>query len=161
MREVTLRIEDSAFEPFVGFLQLCQKVEVVSVNNGVDTRDAVDKSFAYAIRELRSRQVFKTAGDYYYIMQAANDCVIYPTLFFFTPSEFLSYLGAIGINNLPGRSTLYDKKDTVEGTFPEWTFADSDKINQFEALRRKNIVVQFLSAFTKEKRRLLDATLDK
>ncbi len=161
MKEVLLRIDDSALDQFLGFIQLCPTVEVICTVDGVDTQDVIDKSFAYAITELRDRKVFKTPADYTYIMKAANDGVIHHTLFYYSPSEYIGYLEMLGLNNLIGRSTLYNNKDSISGKYPNWTFADSDRISQYEILRRKNIVVQFLSAFLKEKRRLLDAQLDK
>ena len=161
MKEVVLRIDDSAYEQFLGFIQLCPTVKVMGMGDGVDTQDVIDKSFAYAISELRDRKVFKSPADYTYIMKAANDGTFHHTLFFYTPTEFIGYLEALGLKNLTGRSTLYNNKDAVSGKYPDWTFSDSDRISQYEILRRKNIIVQFLSAFSKERRRLLDARLDK
>ena len=161
MKEVVLRIEDSALEKFLGFVQLCPQVEMVSSSDCIETKDVIDKSFAYAICDLRDRKVFKTPADYTYIMKAANDGAFYHALYFLTPTDFISYLELLGLKNLTGRSTLYHMKDTIKGKYPDWTFYDSDVVSQYEVLRRKNIVVQFLSAFSKEKRRLLDAQKDK
>lgn len=161
MKEILLRIEDSAYEQFMGLVQLCPMVELIGTGDCIETQDVIDKSFACAIIELRDRKVFKTSADYTYIMKAANDGAIHHTLFYYSPSEFISYLEALGLMNLTGRSTLYNNKDCISGKYPNWTFSDSDRISQYEILRRKNIVVQFLSAFLKEKRRLSDATLDK
>ena len=161
MKEVVLRIEDSALEKFLGIVQLCPQVEMVCSSDCIETKDVIDKSFAIAIAELKDRKVFKTPADYTYIMKAANDGAIYHTLFFLTPTEFIAYLEALGLKSLIGRSTLYNTKDAIKGKYPDWTFMDSDVVSQYEILRRKNIVVQFLSAFSKERRRLLDARLDK
>ena len=161
MKEILLRIEDSAYEQFMGLVQLCPMVELIGTGNCIETQDVIDKSFARAIIELRDRKVFKTSADYTYIMKAANDGAIYHTLFFLTPTEFIAYLEALGLKNLISRSTLYNTKDAIKGKYPDWTFMDSDVVSQYEILRRKNIVVQFLSAFSKARRRLLDARLDK
>ena len=161
MKEVVLRIEDSALEKFWGIVQLCPQVEMVGSSDCIETKDVIDKSFAYAISELRDRKVFKTPADYTYIMKAANDGAIYHTLFFLTPTDFIAYLEALGLKKLIGRSTLYSTKDSIKGKYPDWTFLDSETVSQYEILRRKNIVVQFLSAFSKARRRLLDAQLDK
>lgn len=161
MKEVVLRIEDSVLEKFLGIVQLCPQVELVGSGDCVDTMDVIDKSFAHAISELRDRKVFKTPADYTYIMKAANDGAIFHSLFFLTPTDFIAYLELLGMKNLIGRSTLYNTKDSIRGKYPDWTFNDSDVVSQYEVLRRKNIVVQFLSAFSKERRRLLDAPLDK
>lgn len=160
MKEVVLKIEDCALEQFLGFVELCPKVKVASVDDCIETKDVIDLSFAYAIRELRGRNVFKKPADYIYIMRAANDGVICQSLHFLTPMEFINYLSELGLEKLAGKSTLYCNKDLVIGTYPQWTFADADSIGQYETLRRKNIVVQFLSAFTREKRRLMEGQLE-
>ena len=160
MKEVVLRIEDSAVEKFLGFVELCPTVKVLSVDECIETKDVIDLSFAYAIRELKERNVFKKPADYTYIMRAANDGAICQSLYFLTPMEFIGYLGELGLEKLIGKSTLYGNKDTIIGTYPDWSFADADSIGQYETLRRKNIVVQFLSAFSREKRKLLDGSLE-
>lgn len=160
-KEIILRIEDSAVENFMGLVQLCPQVEVVSSGDCIDTKDVIDKSFAYAICDLRDRKVFKSPADYTYLMKAANDGVFGRTLYFISPTEFVAYLEELGLKKTIGRSTLYNNKDLIHGKYPDWTFVDSDVVSQYETLRRKNIIVQFLSAFSKEKRRLLDAQSDK
>ena len=113
MKEVVLRIEDSALEKFLGIVQLCPQVEMVCSSDCIETKDVIDKSFAIAIAELKDRKVFKTPADYTYIMKAANDGAIYHTLFFLTPTEFIAYLEALGLKSLIGRSTLYNTKDAI------------------------------------------------
>ena len=161
MKEIVLRIEDSAYDKFMGFVQLCPLVEVICDGDCVETRDEIDQSFASSIIELKNRNVFSTPMDYVYIMKAANDEVFGKSLFFFTPSEFIGYLELLGLKDLVSRSTLYKYVGNISGKYPKWGVADSDKVNQCEILRRKNIVIQFLSAFLREKRRLADAQTDK
>ena len=160
MKEIVLRIEDSAFDKFMGFVQLCPMVEVICDGDCVETRDEVDQSFASSIMELKNRKVFSTPTDYVYIMKAANDGAICKSLYFISPSDFINYLDILGLKDLVCRSTLYKHLGNISGKYPDWTFADSDKISQYEVLRRKNIIVQFLSAFMRAKRRITDAHTD-
>ena len=80
MKEIVLRIEDSAFDKFMGFVQLCPLVEVICDGDCVETRDEIDQSFASSIIELKNRNVFSTPTDYVYIMKAANDGAICKSL---------------------------------------------------------------------------------
>lgn len=82
MKEVVLRIEDSAFEKIINFLQLCPMVEVVSASKLVETKDLLDKCFHEAVSELRKDKVFRRKGEYGYIMLAINDNVIKGFFFF-------------------------------------------------------------------------------
>jgi hypothetical protein len=161
LKEIKLRIKDSAFETVYGFIKLCPAVEVISTGESIEIMDETDRSFANSMNELKARNVFITPADYAYIMKAANDEVFGKSLFFFTPSEFIGYLELLGLKDLVSRSTLYKYVGNISGKYPNWGFADSDKVNQYEILRRKNIVIQFLSAFLREKRRLADAQTDK
>lgn len=161
MKTVVLRVEDAALERFCGLVELCQDVKLVSIDGSDESQDVIDRCFAKAIRELQGRHVFKKSADYCYIMRAANDGAIFHSLFFVTPSDFLNYMEDLGLEKATGRSTLYNHINNIRGTYPRWTYYDADVISQAEMLRRNNIVAQFLSAFMREKRRLLDAQLDK
>ena len=61
-------------------------------------------------------------------------------------------------DNLPGRTTIYDTIAKVKGKYPDWTFTDAPKAS--EALRRKNLIKQFLSAFVKAQSGMLDGLSD-
>ena len=91
MKEVVLRIKDSAFEKIINFLQLCPMVEVVSTSKLVETKDLLDKCFHEAVSELWKDKVFRRKGEYGYIMLAINDNVI-KGFFFYSPTEYLDYL---------------------------------------------------------------------
>lgn len=151
MKEVILRIEDSAVEKFLDFIKLCQMVEVVNSNEVVETREMMDCCFYAAINELRRDKAFHTRGDYGYIMYALNDEVM-KGFFFYSPREFITYLSDLGFDELPGKSTLYDTGMKFKGHYPDWEFLDDSDVK--EVLRRKNIVVRFLSAFNRARRNL-------
>lgn len=152
MKEVVLQIEDSAFEAFMGMVGLCPDVKAVEVDDCIDMMDTVDHCFASAIREMISDKAFKSLSDYTYIMQVVLEDHLKCGTLFVKPDEFISYLRILGFDNLPSRSSLYRIGDTIMGMYPDWTFTDQP--NHTEALRRKNIARQFLSAFYRSKRRL-------
>jgi hypothetical protein len=91
-------------------------------------------------------------------MIAANEGQAKGMSFFHSPKEYLDYLKELELDGLPGRSTIYDTISKVDGKYPNWTFSDDPKPK--EALRRKNIVRLFLSAFFKARRTLSDGISD-
>lgn len=159
MKEVVLHISDSAFEAFMAMVGLCPDVKALRVGDCIDTKDAVDHCFAAAIREMKERKAFKSPADYAYIMQVTLDDMVTDEILFVKPDEFIAYLNLIGVEDVPGRTTLYDAQKRIMGKYPDWSFADDPK--HVEKLRRKNIAVQFLSAFFRHQRMLSDGISDK
>ena len=145
MKEVVLRIEDSAFDNFMGMVRLCPQVEVVS--DGQDDTAVVDDCLATAVLNLQQRGVFRRPSDYGYVMKAVNENALKGAPFFYSPMQFIDYLNHFGVKELPGKSTIYSAINKVEGKYPNWTFTDNP--TEFEALRRNNIVRQLISAFGK------------
>ena len=158
MKQMVIEIEDEAYEAFMGMMRLCPAVKVVSISQMAETRNVVDRCVALAIAELRKDKVFKRPGDYTYIMMGANEGVIKGIGYFYYPSEFLAYLNEIGVDNLPGRNTLYNGITRTFGKYPDWTFNDHPTPD--EVMRRKNVLKRFLSVYTKIKMGILDASLD-
>ena len=158
MKQIVIEIEDEAYEVFMGMMRLCTAVKVVSTSQMAETRDVTDRCVALAIEELRRDKVFKRPSDYTYIMMGANEGIIKGMGIFYYPSEFLAYLNEIGIDNLPGRNTLYDGITRTFGKYPDWTFNDHPAPD--EVMRRKNVLKRFLSAYTKIKMRISDASSD-
>ena len=134
MKQVILKIDDSAYEKFMGMVSLCPQVEVVSVCQNGDQQLTIDIYVASAIREMRQMQAFRLPSDYVYLMVAMNEGVV--------KGNF---------DGLLGRSTVYDTIAKVQGKYPDWTFSDAPKAS--EALRRKNLVRLFLSAFVRAQSR--------
>ena len=124
MKQVILKIDDSAYEKFMGMVSLCPQVEVVSVCQNGDQQLTIDIYVASAIREMRQMQAFRLPSDYVYLMVAMNEGVV----------------------------------AKVQGKYPDWTFSDAPKAS--EALRRKNLVRLFLSAFVRAQSRKLDGLSD-
>ena len=158
MKQVILKIDDSVYEKFMGMVSLCPQVEVVSVCQTGDQHLTIDVYVASAIREMRLALAFQHPSDYAYLMVAMNESVVKGLPFFYTPKDFLDYMRESNFANLPGRSTIYNTVAKVKGKYPDWTFTDTPKAS--EALRRKNLVKQFLSAFVRAQSRKLDGSLD-
>ena len=158
MKQVVLRIDDAAFEKFMGMVSLCPQVEVVNVCDTGDKKLAMDGFVAMAIREMRQTLAFRHPCDYAYLMVAMNQNVVKGLPFFYTPNDFIEYMREADFDNLPGRSTVYNTIAKVKGKYPDWTFTDDPKAS--EALRRKNLIKQFLSAFVRAQAGKLDGLLD-
>ena len=158
MKQVVLRIDDAAFEKFMGMVDLCPMVEVLNVCGTGDKKLTIDAYVASAIREMRQTLAFRYPCDYAYLMVAMNESVIKGLPFFYTPKDFIDYMREADFDNLPGRSTVYNTIAKVRGRYPDWTFTDAPKTS--EALRRKNLIKQFLSAFMRAQSRKLDGLSD-
>ncbi len=145
MKEIIIRVDESAYECVLGMLKLCQKVEVVSEEGCVHTEIDMDSCIAKALNVLHQRHVFRYTRDISYIMAAMNEEVTKGLPFFYSPMEFIAYLQSIGYNGrIPQKSTIYNTINITEGKYPNWSFSDNP--TDYEKLRRTNIVRQFLSA---------------
>jgi len=158
MKEIVLRIEDAALEDFMALVRLCPSVEVLNVCQSGDKKLTTDTYVASAIREMRRMLAFRYPCDYAYLMVAFNESVVKGLPFFYTPKDFLDYMREAEFDNLPGRTTIYDTIAKVKGKYPDWTFTDAPKAS--EALRRKNLIKQFLSAFMRAQSRKSDGLSD-
>ena len=158
MKQVLFSVEDDCFDKFMGLGEICPGVEVLAVSEVAETRTIVDRCVAMAINELREDDVFKFPGDYSYILLGINQELVKGLDYFVTPLDFLDYLKEIGIDNLPGRNTIYDGKTRTFGKFPDWTFKDSPKHK--ELLRRRNVFARFLSAYNRARIKISDGFSD-
>ena len=159
MKKVVLRIQNDAFERFMGMVSLCPQVEVIDTGCPPDYEDVTMKSMARAINELRMRRVLRMPRDYTYLMTAMNEGVIDKVPYFYTPMDFLNYLNEMGFDSLPSKTTLYDTAKAIQGRYPDWRFTDNPK--DVEAMRRKNIIVQLLSAFGRAQRSVSEGMSEK
>ena len=64
MKQVVLRIDDAAFEKFMGMVSLCPMVEVLNVCESGDKKMTTDTYVASAIREMRQMLAFRYPCDY-------------------------------------------------------------------------------------------------
>ena len=134
MKTVVLRIEDSAIEYFKAFVHLCPSIEIVEEYSELEVRRDFDVCMTEAICTLRSNKELRKPSDYTYIMQVVNDKQIADAPYFLTPDAFLGYLKDLGLDDLPGRTTIYDTKNGISGEYPKWVFKDLQG-DDVEALR--------------------------
>lgn len=158
MRQIILEVEDSVYEQFLGMVELCPQVKIVAKGVATETRAVIDRCVAMAVNELLGRKTIRYAFDYTFIMMPINQGLIDRHLFFASPQEFIDYLGEVGVKSLPGKSSLYNKIGVTMGNYPDWTF--NDHPTNFETIRRKNVFQQFLSAFLRAKRAMLEGMLE-
>jgi hypothetical protein len=159
MKRIIIEVEDLADEPVVAMLKLCNGVKIVSVQESMDVMDDRDACMRYAINTLRNNKVFRYSFDYAWIMMAMNEGVIDDFKCEMSLQGFIDYLKELGFKGLPCRTSLYNAYAKTLKSFPEWKFVDVDDAG--EILRRKNVVVQFMSAYGVAKRGIMNMMLNK
>ena len=159
MRQIILEVEDSAYEPVVGILKLCNGVTIVSDTRGDVTKAILDQCVAVAINELRNRNVLRRAYDYTYIMLVINQENLDRHLFFASPQDYIDYLCMLDVDRIPGKTSIYDMMSCTRGEYPNWQF--SDRSDNVETLRRNNVAQQFLSAYYRARRAILEGFPEK
>ena len=143
MKEVVLRIDDSAIEQFVNFIQLCPMVEVVSMDDTpVDMSGKMSERVQHAILQLRAERLLRRKFDYAWLKEAMNSLDDMPT--FDSAQKFLDYLrDNLGLDDLPCESSISKMMLTPRGEIFNWTF--SDTCDEHEMTRRNNIVKRFFN----------------
>ena len=148
MKQVGLRIEDSAFERFMGIVSLCPQVEVASQNEMPDYGpDEITQKVALAIKVLQRNKTIRHLYDYTWIMVCIGDGVVEGMGAFGSPQKFMDYLRSIGMERVPSRTTISTWFGRVIGKYPNWEFVDTKDPQEIQ--RRKNVVRQFISAINK------------
>lgn len=148
MRQIIINVEDSAYECVVGMLQLCQQVEVVSVEEMKDMESDIDVCFRKAIEELLADKVIRNQYDYAFIYLAIREGVISEMEAFYSVQCFVDYLRDLGVENPPCKNSISNICTHTQGEFPEWLFLDA-KTDAQEERRRRNIVNRFSSVFSR------------
>ena len=97
-----------------------------------------------AVNTMKSEKLLEHAYDYTFIMTLMNDTADMPS--FDSPNSFLTYLASLGIDNLPGDSSIKKEYGRMTGRFPDWIFIGKDKT---ESDRRVNIGKRFLNLYRK------------
>ena len=148
MKQVVLRIEDSAFERFMGIVSLCPQVEVVSQDEIPDYGpDEITQKVVFAIKTLQRNKAIRHLYDYTWIMVGIGDGVVEGMGSFGSPQRFMDYLESIGVERIPSRTTISTWFGRVIGKYPDWEFVDTQDPQEIQ--RRKNVVRQFISALNK------------
>ena len=159
MIRIELDVQEDISKTVIDMLQLCNGVEVVSVDDvEMATEEQVAACVAQAIAELRADKMAFRSYDFTWILVAMNEYQVEDIEGFRSPQAFLAYLAELGIDHLPHRSTISNNYKKVDGVYPDWSFSDTEEPH--EVLRRKNVARQFLAAFNKEKVALFDKKFD-
>lgn len=159
MKHVLFAVEDDCFDKFMGLGEICPGVEVLAVNEVAETRTTVDLCVAMAINELCDRHVLRRAYDYTYIMLVINQENLDRHLFFASPQDYIGYLAMLDVDRIPGKTSIYDMISCTRGEYPNWQF--SDRSDNVETLRRNNVAKQFLSAYYRARRAILEGFSEK
>ena len=154
MKEITLRMNDEMaqlVEQLVGHLE---GVEMVCSMDSDVSEDDCAQCAREAFESLLADGAIRRPRDYAWIMMAMNQGAIDDFETFRSHQDFIDYLKEIGLQNVPSRTTLYSAENNTMEEYPNWMFLDNPKTS--EALRRTNLVKQFLSAYRRAKRALLN-----
>jgi hypothetical protein len=108
---------------------------------------SVDARVQNAMYCLINDGIIKHKYDHAWIMHLIDEGGIKEIEPFYSEKSYINYMHELGINGVPGVSTLNQYYNTVSGCFPDWTFSDT-KDND-ERLRRVNIGNRFRVAFVK------------
>lgn len=149
MVELTIRVPESVAPEIK---MLAEKLASMVEGNDdelLETED-IDVFFSKAIDELRQHRVIVRPRDFGWIMAALDQGLIKEIEPFVSPTRFRMYMKILGIQPLPSKNTIASAYNCVVGDFPDWAFMDGPDVT--EALRRKNVVFRFRSAFTRAKR---------
>ena len=138
-------------EQLVGHLE---GVEMVCSMDSDVSEDDCAQCAKEAFESLLADGAIRRPRDYAWIMMAMNQGAIDDFETFRSHQDFIDYLKEIGLQNVPSRTTLYSAENNTMEEYPNWMFLDNPKTS--EALRRTNLVKQFLSAYRRAKRALLN-----
>lgn len=150
MKEITIRVPDDMAQLLVEWVKHIPEMEIVCREESTDYGlGDMDRRMALALEVLKQNKTIRYLYDYTWIMVAIGDGVINGLGGFRSPQSFMDYLGSLGVERIPSRTTLSTFNNNVLGTYPDWEFTDTD--DPQEILRRKNVVRQLISALNKLK----------
>ena len=150
MKEITIRVPDDMAQLLVEWVKHIPEMEIVCREESTDYGlGDMDRRMALALEVLKQNKTIRYLYDYTWIMVAIGDGVINGLGGFRSPQSFMDYLGSLGVERIPSRTTLSTFNNYVFGAYPDWEFTDTD--DPLEILRRKNVVRQLISALNKTK----------
>ena len=143
MKEVILRIDDAAFEKFMGMVSLCPTVEVVEIDEAaVMDGGAMAVRIREAIVQLRAERLLRRKFDYAWLKVAMDSAEDMPS--FDSAQRYLDYLHIeLKLDDLPCESSISKMMDMARGQLFNWTFSDTNDAQ--ETSRRNNIVKRFFN----------------
>lgn len=145
---MTFRVPDDMAQLLEEWAKRIPEMELVSQKESREYGlDETDRRMALALSVLRQNGAFEHLYDYTWIMVAIGDGAVNGMGAFRSPQKFMDYLTALGVERVPSRTTLSETYAKVIGTYPDWTFLDTE--DPQEILRRKNVVRQLISALNR------------
>ena len=141
MKQVVLRIDDAAFEKFMGMVSLCPQVEIVDVDeSAVPTQGQLAVRIREAIMQLRAERLLRRKFDYAWLKVAMDSTDDLPS--FESAQRYLDYMrDELMLDDLPCESSISKMMDMARGQLFYWTFSDTSDTQ--ETTRRNNIVKRF------------------
>ena len=141
MKEIVLRIDDAAFEKFMGMVSLCPQVEIVDVDeSAVPTQGQLAVRIREAIMQLRAERLLRRKFDYAWLKVAMDSTDDLPS--FESAQRYLDYMrDELMLDDLPCESSISKMMDMARGQLFYWTFSDTSDAQ--ETTRRNNIVKRF------------------
>ena len=141
MKQVVLRIDDAAFEKFMGMVSLCPQVEVVTVDEAaVMCQGQLVVRIREAIMQLRAERLLRRKFDYAWLKVAMDSTDDLPS--FESAQRYLDYMrDELMLDDLPCESSISKMMDMARGQLFYWTFSDTSDAQ--ETTRRNNIVKRF------------------
>ena len=150
MKEITIRVPDDMAQLVEQWAQWIPEMEVVREVDNMMSEDVRDLCARTAFDTLLEEKAIRRPRDYAWIMLAMDQEAIDDFEGFRSHQDYIDYLKEIGVDGVPSRTTLFNMENMTMGDYPDWTFLDEPSPN--EALRRKNLVKLFLSAYRRAKR---------
>ncbi len=143
MKKVILEIEDSAFESFMGMIDLCPQVSVVEERDmAIGGCVKMDERLKQAVHLMEQEHLINKRYDYAWIKVAMESIDGMP--FFKSAQSFVDYLvEVVQPEKLPSESSISKMMSTPRGKLFEWTLYDNP--DKGEAQRRNNIVRRFFN----------------
>ena len=146
MRQLTINVceEDSVF-----FKELVKRFggQIASEKQVDDEHIDVFERARLALRIVMDEGLIRFKGDYAYINKLIDENKVKGMHMFESSKTFRLFLEQMGVEKLPGCTTIEDAYKIIEGNFPNWTFTDTNDSGKM--IRRINVARRFLSAFTK------------
>ena len=141
MKQVVLRIDDAAFEKFMGMVSLCPQVEIVTVDEAaVMCQGQMAVRIREAILQLRAERLLRRKFDYAWLKVAMDSTDDLPS--FESAQRYLDYMrDELMLDELPCESSISKMMDMASGQLFYWTFSDTSDAQ--ETTRRNNIVKRF------------------
>ena len=99
--------------------QHLEGVEIADVCDGTLTETDIDQCFRQAFMELKQDNVIRKPRDYAWIMMALEQDVIKDVNGFSSHQAYIDYLEMLGVEDVPGRTTLFRAYNLTVGTYPD------------------------------------------